>query len=116
MTIGEIARRTGLATSAIRYYEEIGLLPPAPRVSGQRVYGEETVDRLRVILFARDAGFTLREIRQLFESRWRKLVASKLAEVDESMARLGTMKRLLREIERCGCVDLRACRRVLDRA
>src|ERR671923_1495551 len=65
LTIGEVARRAGVATSAIRYYERVGLLPPAERVSGQRRYGEETLGRLAFIGVAQNAGFSLREIREL---------------------------------------------------
>src|ERR687889_574877 len=65
LTIGELAQRAGLATSAIRYYERVGMLPPAERVSGQRRYGEDAVARLAFIAAAQNAGFTLREIREL---------------------------------------------------
>ena len=65
LTIGDLAHRAGLATSAIRYYERVGLLPPAARVSGQRRYGEDDVARLAFIGAAQHAGFTLAEIREL---------------------------------------------------
>src|SRR3954452_3604467 len=67
LLIGELAKRAGVATSAIRYYESIGLLPEPYRVSGQRRYGEETVKRLEFIAAAQRAGFTLREITELAE-------------------------------------------------
>jgi len=60
-TIGEVARRAGVATSAIRYYERVGLLPPADRVSGQRRYGEETTGHLAFIAVAQNAGFCREE-------------------------------------------------------
>lgn len=118
MTIGELAERAGLAASTIRYYEEVGLLPPPARTSGRRVFGEQALDRLLVIAFAKEAGFSLREIRQLFDgfasdtpagARWQKLATAKLAEVEALAARIDTMKRLLREALRCGCVELDAC-------
>ncbi|HEX2060415.1 MAG TPA: MerR family transcriptional regulator [Thermoanaerobaculia bacterium] len=118
LTIGELARRAGVAPSAIRYYEELGLLPRPARAGGRRVFDEQTLDRLRVIAFAKEAGFTLREIRQLFTgfasatpagARWQKLATSKLAEVEALAARIETVKELLREALRCGCVDLDAC-------
>ena len=59
MTIGEVARQVGIATSAIRYYEEIGLLPPPARVNGRRRYDWSAVQRLCVIEYAQQAGFTL---------------------------------------------------------
>ena len=79
--ISEVARRVGLQPSAIRYYEMIGLLPPARRISGQRRYDTTVLYRLAVIQRARQVGFTLDEIRQLFfgfrsaaraSKRWQK--------------------------------------------
>ena len=121
MTIGELARRAGLAPSTIRYYEEVGLLPRPARASGRRVFGEETLDRLLVITFAKEAGFTLSEVKQLFTGfasdtpagqRWQKLATAKLAEIEAMLARMETMKKLLREALRCGCVEIDACGRL----
>lgn len=118
MTIGELASRAGLAASTIRYYEEVKLLPRPARASGRRVFDEATLDRLLVITFAKEAGFSLREIRQLFDGfasdtpagvRWQKLATAKLAEMEALAARIEAMKQLLREALRCGCVELDAC-------
>jgi len=118
MTIGELASRTGLAASTIRYYEEVKLLPRPARASGRRVFDDQTLDRLLVIAFAKEAGFSLREIRQLFDgfasetpagARWQKLATAKLEEMDALAARIDAMKKLLREALRCGCVELDAC-------
>ena len=118
MSIGELARKAGLAASTIRYYEEVGLLPPSKRSIGRRVFDEDTLDRLLVIAFAKEAGFSLAEIRQLFDgfasdtpagARWQKLATAKLAEMEALAARIDTMKQLLREALRCGCVELDAC-------
>lgn len=123
MIIGDLARRSGLAASTIRYYEEIGLLPRASRVSGRRTFGEETLDRLLVVSCAREAGFSLREIRQLFNGfasetpagvRWKELASAKLAEVEAMAVRIETMKKLLTTALRCGCVELDACGKLLD--
>jgi DNA-binding transcriptional MerR regulator len=121
LRIGELAARSGLSAPTIRYYEELGLLPRPARTSGRRVYDEATIDRLRVITFAREAGFTLREIRQLFDgfasatpagARWQKLAAAKLTELEALAARIEIMKELLREALRCGCLELDACGRL----
>ena len=118
LSIGELARRSGLSAPTIRYYEDLGLLPRPARVSGRRVYEEATVDRLLVIAFAKEAGFTLREIRQLFTGfasetpagvRWKKLATTKLAEMEALAARVEVMKTMLREALRCGCVELESC-------
>jgi len=65
-TISEVAKQIGLRPSAIRYYEQIGILPPIQRVSGQRRYEVTALHRLVVIQRARQTGFTLTEIKQLF--------------------------------------------------
>jgi MerR family redox-sensitive transcriptional activator SoxR len=118
LAIGAVARRAGIAASAIRYYERIGLLPPAERANGRRRYAVSTVQRLRVIERARQAGFTLREIRELFfgfavgthpNTRWEALAQRKLVELEAQMARLRAMRELLHEGMRCGCLTIEQC-------
>ncbi len=65
MTIGTLARATGVRTSRIRYYERLGLLPEPQRRSGARVYDESAAEALRRILVAQRLGFTLAEIRAI---------------------------------------------------
>jgi DNA-binding transcriptional MerR regulator len=65
ITIGEVARRTNVRASAIRYYERVGLLPEPVRVHGRRRYEQEVIGHLALINGAKRAGFTLREIRLL---------------------------------------------------
>lgn len=122
MSIGELARRSGLSTPTIRYYEERGILPRASRQGGRRVFDDTALDRLLMVECAKQAGFSLREIRQLFEgfpagtpaaARWKKLATAKLAEVNALASKVKTMKKLLEEALRCGCVDLNACGRLL---
>ena len=69
LTIGELARRAGVATSALRYWEEIGLLPAAARVSGQRRYPQSAAELVGVILLLRDVGFSLAEQKAFLASR-----------------------------------------------
>jgi MerR family redox-sensitive transcriptional activator SoxR len=118
MTIGEVAHQGGIATSAIRYYEEIGLLPLPARVNGRRRYDRSTVQRLRVIERAQQAGFTLGEIRELFfgfavgtppAARWEMLAHRKLSELEEQLRRVQEMRDLLREGLRCGCLTMEQC-------
>ncbi len=118
-SISEVARQVGLRTSAIRYYERIGVLTPARRVSGQRRYDHSAVKRLAVVRRAQEAGFSLDEIRSLFfgfqqstpvSARWKALAARKLRELDATMEKIRTMKELLRRIEsRCGCETVEQC-------
>ncbi|HEV2491327.1 MAG TPA: MerR family transcriptional regulator [Candidatus Acidoferrales bacterium] len=119
LTISEVARQVGLQASAIRYYERIGLLPPAQRMSGQRRYDTTALYRLAIIQWGRQLGFTLEEIRQLFfgfrnvtraSERWRTLSRKKVAELDGLMDRIKTMRRLLTKMMRdCRCVTLEQC-------
>jgi len=87
LTIGEVASKAGLQPSALRYYEQVGLVPPPARVNGRRRYEADVLQRLAIIQLARQAGFTLAEIRTLFEglepgatpvSRWKELAEAKL--------------------------------------
>ena len=122
MRIGEVARKAGVRPSAIRFYEAAGVLPLAARQSGQRRFAEDTELHLAVIEFARAAGFTIAEIKLLFHGfrrdapasdRWRRLARKKLHEIDQLMARLETMQKLLKGSMRCSCIKLEDCGRAL---
>jgi MerR family redox-sensitive transcriptional activator SoxR len=120
MRIGELARATGLAPSAIRFYEEEGLLPAARRLSGRRVFDDTALTHLTVVQLAKDAGFTLAEIRRLVnefgKNRWRSLAERKLGEVRLAAARLQTMAQLLEKLLRCECPDVDFCGRTIRRS
>jgi MerR family transcriptional regulator, redox-sensitive transcriptional activator SoxR len=117
LTIGDLASRAGVRTSTLRYYEDVGLLQPAKRESGQRRYDADAVEALTVIRFCRTLGFSLDEIKTLLaaprttrkRTQWRGLVDGKLAELDESIARAKTMKRLLQRSRDCDCVEVEQC-------
>jgi MerR family transcriptional regulator, redox-sensitive transcriptional activator SoxR len=110
LPIGEVAKRAGLATSAIRYYERIGLLPEPDRVSGQRRYGSETLDRLRFIEAAQRAGLTLREIAELSRDFGvRDLARRKLPEVQEQLTRMREAERWLDAATGCECTSPEEC-------
>ena len=122
MAIGTVARVTGLAPSAIRYYEKAGLLPKPSRLSGQRRYGAEIVARLRIVQLARDAGFTIAETKTFLTgfsastppaARWRSLAERKRAEIDAQMERFSRMKLLLDSSFHCGCLRIDDCERVI---
>lgn len=121
MVIGDVARDAGLRTSAIRYYERLGLLPAPERHNGRRRYTEEVLQRLAVIRFARDSGFTLREISKLFagrpySARLRELANRKIAELEGTVERARTMQSLLRSALRCKCLTPEQCGRLMRRA
>lgn len=110
LSISEVARQAGLRPSAIRYYEEIGILPPGERVSGQRRYDLAILHRLGIIRRAQDVGFNLSEIRQLFfgfrksasvSARWNAIAEAKLAELDLRLAQIQSMKDLLQKLLAC---------------
>jgi MerR family redox-sensitive transcriptional activator SoxR len=118
LTIGEVARRASVSPSAIRYYESVGLVEPERRSGGRRLYGELAVERLALISFAKDAGFTLDEIRQLIAgfpeetpagARWTELATSKLAELEEELQRIEVMRGALQRIMHCRCEDVDQC-------
>lgn len=116
MTIGEVARRSGMAASAIRYYEELKILPAPRRAGGRRIYDERILNLLAVVAFARRTGFTLEEVRELLAGKgWRRLAIKKLAVLAAQIARTRAMMRLLRRIERCRCADFDECGRKLRR-
>ena len=118
LTIGEVAQQVGLRTSALRYYETAGILPPPARVNGRRRYTSDTVRLLRTVRFAQEAGFSVAEIRTLFHgfgahvppaARWRKLADRKLAELDALTLRIERMRRALLAAKECGCVRMEDC-------
>jgi MerR family transcriptional regulator, redox-sensitive transcriptional activator SoxR len=119
LTISEVARQVGLQPSAIRYYERIGLLPRAPRVSGQRRYDTTALYRLAIIHRARQLGFTLSEIQHLFfgfrditrpSERWRTLSQRKLAELDHLMDGIKAVRGVLKKMmTKCRCDTLDQC-------
>jgi MerR family transcriptional regulator, redox-sensitive transcriptional activator SoxR len=118
LTIGQVAKRARLNLSAIRYYEAKSLLPEAPRVSGQRRYGEDALARLGVIDVAKRAGFSLDEIRVLLDAsdagepaheRLQQLARRKLPEVDELIDRAERVRGWLQTATGCGCDTLDVC-------
>src|SRR5438128_12633400 len=119
LTISQVARQVGLQASAIRYYERIGLLPQAFRQSGQRRYDATAVYRLAIIRRARQLGFTLNEIQHLFfgfrditrpSERWRTLSQRKLAELDDLMDGIKTVRGVLNKLMmKCQCDTLDQC-------
>jgi DNA-binding transcriptional MerR regulator len=106
--IGDLAIKTGVDVKTIRYYESVGLLPKAVRTeSGYRVYGEDAVDRLELIIKAKSIGLKLREIKDIITlidkglvpcGFTKALISSKIEEIDEELADLSRLKSKLESL------------------
>ena len=120
LTIGQIAKRCGVATSALRFYEQLGLIHSERTDSGHRRYSRAVMRRVAFIVFAQRIGLSLDEIRtelaklprnRVPERRdWAKLSASWTARIEERMADLERLKAGLTECIGCGCLSLDRCR------
>jgi DNA-binding transcriptional MerR regulator len=118
MTIGRLAAHSGIPASTIRFYEREGLLPEPERVGGKRRYRPEHEQRLAAVILAKQAGFSLREIKRFVTGfkpstppsvRWRKMASAKLAELDRRAAEIERMRGLLQLGLACQCLSLDDC-------
>jgi MerR family redox-sensitive transcriptional activator SoxR len=119
LAIGEIARRTGLAVSAIRYYEDEGLIAPFRNSGGHRRYDRSDIRKLSFILIAQQLGFPLKRIREalaaLPEGRppskadWTRLSQEFRADIDARIATLAGLREKLDGCIGCGCLSLDRC-------
>ncbi len=118
MMIGEVAQRVGVQTSALRYYEGVGLLPKVKRVNGRRHYDSSIFPQITMIQLAQKAGFTIAEIKILQDGfaedtspsvRWRSLAADKLLELNNRIRETEQMVAMLQNGLDCGCLSLEDC-------
>ncbi len=115
LTIGELARRTGVTTSALRYYDELGLVRPTQRVSGHRRYAVDAVAAVGVVRFLQEVGFTLAETKRLIASRkrspeaWRALAGRKSEELRHRIAREEAARQAIEHSLVCPKADLLDC-------
>ncbi|KLO41440.1 MerR family transcriptional regulator [Mycobacterium nebraskense] len=115
LTIGEVARQAGVAATTLRYYEQIGLVPPPDRLGGQRRYDDSVLARLEVIRLCKSAGFALEEIQLLFADdapgrpASRALAEAKLAEIDAQMESLAQARAVIEWGMRCTCPSIDSC-------
>ena len=119
LTIGELAERSGVAASALRYYEERGLIESERNSGGHRRYRRPTIRRVAFITFAQRVGLSLEEIRtelaKLPGNRtpkaadWEKLSASWTARIDDRIAELERLREGLSSCIGCGCLSLERC-------
>jgi DNA-binding transcriptional MerR regulator len=118
MSIGELASRTGVAVSALRYYEQAGLLPVAARIAGQRHYQASAVQLVGLILLLKDLGFSLREMKPLIDGLtyrtdgWRDLVGHKIADLGQRIATAQTAHSALEHALDCPGPSLLDCPRI----
>jgi MerR family redox-sensitive transcriptional activator SoxR len=120
LTIGEIARRSGVATSALRFYEERGLIRSERTSAGHRRFPRSVIRRVAFIVFAQRVGLTLEEVgdelaklpgnRVPRRSDWAKLSNSWTARIDERIAELERLRAGLTECIGCGCLSLDRCK------
>jgi len=120
LTIGEVARRSGVASSALRFYEERGLIRSERAGSGHRRYPRPVLRRIAFIVFAQRVGLTLEEIRDELDrlpadrapSRrdWSRLSSGWSARIDRRIAELERLKAGLTECIGCGCLSLERCK------
>ena len=119
LSIGALAKRTGLAVSAIRYYEAQGLIRPWRNAGGQRRFERADLRRLSFVIIAQQFGFTLPQIKAQLDrlpggrtptkADWTRISASFRAALDE---RIDTLTRLRDDLDGCigcGCLSLKAC-------
>lgn len=118
LSIGDVADKSGTSTSAIRYYEQIGLIPAPERVSGRRAYTEEILGRLETIKLAQSAGFQIDEIKQLLDGfdshvapseRWKLMAKKKQEELEEKIGHMSRMRAILANSLDCDCLSWEEC-------
>lgn len=120
LTIGEVARRSGVASSALRFYEERGLISSERAGLGHRRYPRTVLRRIAFIVFAQRVGLTLKEIsselgklppdRAPTRRDWSRLSRTWRARIDERIAELELLRAGLEDCIGCGCLSLDRCR------
>jgi MerR family transcriptional regulator, redox-sensitive transcriptional activator SoxR len=120
LTIGEVSRRSGVATSALRFYEQRGLITSQRTSSGHRRFPRQVLRRIAFIVFAQRIGLTLDEIaaelsklpaeRAPTRRDWSRLSSRWTARIDDRIAELERLKAGLTECIGCGCLSLARCK------
>lgn len=115
LTIGQLAESCGVATSTIRFWERNGLIEPAARQSGQRRYRPDATLLVGTLRLCQDAGFTITEIRELFErhdfdrASWQAMIAGKLADIEQRQAKLERAHAMLTHAVGCEHCNIEQC-------
>lgn len=119
LSIGAVAERTGLAVSAIRFYEDQGLIEAERSAAGHRRFTRSTIRRISFIRICQQLGYSLSEVdkqlevlpqkRTPTESDWQKLAAKFSGDLDQRIAGLSNLKAKLDGCIGCGCLSLQRC-------
>ncbi|MGD2133857.1 MAG: redox-sensitive transcriptional activator SoxR [Maricaulaceae bacterium] len=119
LTIGQLASRTGLSVSAIRFYETKGLVAPGRNAGGQRRFPRSDIRRLSFVLIAQQLGFSIEEIRTQLnrlpkertptQKDWTAISHAFRSKLDEQIATLERTRDLLDGCIGCGCLSLKKC-------
>jgi MerR family transcriptional regulator, redox-sensitive transcriptional activator SoxR len=120
LAIGELAARSGLATSALRYYEDLGLIHSERTAGGQRRYPRSTLRRVAFVRAAQQVGLSLEEARKALDAlpeqrpptaaQWAGVAAAWQRRIDAQIAELQVLRATLGGCIGCGCLSLRKCR------
>ncbi|MFI9272369.1 redox-sensitive transcriptional activator SoxR [Kitasatospora sp. NPDC052896] len=119
LTIGELAARSGLATSALRYYEELGLIHAERTAGGQRRYQRQMLRRVAFVRAAQRVGLSLEEVRDTLgrlpadrspnAAEWSAVATTWQARIDRQIAELFTLREHLTGCIGCGCLSQGSC-------
>ena len=119
LTIGQVAKRTGLATSAIRYYEDEGLVLPFRNTAGQRRFDSADIKRLSFVMLSQKLGFTISEIRDAMKplpmdrapskSDWTRISKTFGEVMDQRISQMQNLRDKLDGCIGCGCLSLKNC-------
>ena len=115
LSIGTVAEAAGVSVSALRYYDEIGLVTPSARVGGKRRFDSEAVARVVFVRRAQAVGFSLEETKDILDDTvggWSDIVAQKLAALRSQRRELDQMIAILEDVETCGCRVVLECPRL----
>ena len=117
--IGKVAARTGVAVSAIRFYEEAGLVAAGRNTGGQRVFEAADIRRISFIIIAQKLGFTLKQIKVQLDNLpnkrtptqkdWEKISRDFGRDIDDRIAALTMLREKLSGCIGCGCLSLKNC-------
>ena len=114
LSIGELSDRTGVPATTLRYYDELGLVQPAARAAGRRRYAESAVKDVGMILFFREIGFSLAEVRRFIDGERpsrQDMIDHKLAELAEQQHRIEVARTALEHGRQCPAGEPMKCPR-----